>query len=162
MEGNGQESSEKRDKVKKFLPAIIVAAVVLLALLAGLGIYNTPENRLRRTLDLGNKYLEEQNYEQAALAFEQAIAIDDRCLEAYAGGVKAYLGTGDMESAREFYDRTLTMLSGLDEAFLAENMDVAVELYLAVEEIYGDDREKIVQILEDGYSVTGENPQIKD
>ena len=106
--------------------------------------------------------MEEENYEQAVIAFEEAIAIDDRCLEAYVGGLEAYLGAGDMDGAQDFYERTLEMLSGLNEDFLAENMDYAVELYLAVEKVYGDDQEKIAQILEEGYTVTGENARIKD
>ena len=86
-----QEPLELQDKKKKIRPVVVAAAVIFIALLAGISIYNTPANRLQRQLDLGNKYLEEQQYEQAALAFEQAIIIDDRCLEAYAGGVEAYL-----------------------------------------------------------------------
>ncbi len=146
---------------KKALP-FIAAAVALIALIVGIAIYNTPANRVQRQLDLGNKYLEEENYEQAALAFEEAIAIDERCIEAYIGGLEAYLGAGDIDAAQDFYDRTLEMLSSLNEDFLAENMDYAVELYLSAEEVYGDDLDKIAQVLEEGYTVTGEDARIKD
>ncbi len=149
-------------KKKKTLPFIVVAAVALTALIVGISIYNTPANRVQRQLDLGNKYLEEENYEQAALAFEEVIAIDERCMEAYVGGLEAYLGAGDMDGAQDFYDRTLAMLSGLNEDFLAENMDYAVELYLAAEKVYGEDRDKAAQVLEDAYTVTGEDARIKD
>lgn len=165
MEQTGQEDKQKslglQDKKKKAIPFIIAVAVVLFALLVGISIYNTPANRLQRQLDLGNKYLEEQQYEQAALAFEQAIVIDDRCLEAYAGGVEAYLGAGDMEEAQAFYERTLAMLSSLEADFLAENIDNAVEIYLVVDKVYGEDWEKIAEVLEEGYAITGENSQIK-
>lgn len=157
-----QEPSGLQDKKKKLIPLVVAAAVVFIALLAGVSIYNTPANRLQRQLDLGNKYLEEQQYEQAALAFEQAIVIDDRCLEAYAGGIEAYLGAGDTEGAQDFYDKALAMLSGLDADFLAENMDYAVEIYLAADKVYSDDWEKIAQVLEEGYTMTGENSKIKD
>ena len=106
--------------------------------------------------------MEEENYEQAVIAFEEAIAIDDRCIEAYEGDLEAYLGAGDMDGAQDFYDRTFTMLSGLDKDFFAENMDYAVQLYVAVEKVYGDDREKIVQVLEEAYAATGEDSGIKD
>lgn len=147
---------------KKLLPFIIAAAVILIALAVGIGIYNTPANRLQRQLDLGNKYLEEQQYEQAAIAFEEAIAIDDRCMEAYTGGIEAYLGAGDVDGAQDFYDRTLTMLSGLDTDFANANMESIVEIYLATNDVYGDDTEKIAQVLEDGYTFTGEDSRIKD
>ncbi|MCM1122677.1 MAG: hypothetical protein NC416_08840, partial [Eubacterium sp.] len=136
--------------------------MIFTALLVAVGIYNTPANRLHRQLDLGNRYLEEGQYEQAALVFEKAIAIDDRCMEAYLGGLRAYLGAGDMDDTQDFYERTLAMLAELDEDFLSENMDYAVELYLAVEEVYSGDRDRIAQVLEEGYSVTGEDARIKE
>ncbi len=157
-----QEPSESQTKKKKALPFILAAVAAILALAVGIGIYNTPENRLHRQLDLGNRYLEEQQYAQAAIAFERAIAIDDRCMEAYVGGVEAYLAAGDASGAKDFYERTLTMLSALDADSLAENMDYAVELYLAAEKVYDGDPDKIAQVLEDGYTVTGEDTRIKD
>ena len=155
-------ASADGQKKKKWLPYIIAAAAVLIALAVGIGIYNTPENRLRRQLDLGNRYLQEQKYSEAALAFEKAITIDERCIEAYVGGLEAYLGTGDAEGAKTFYDKTLAMLSGLDADYVAENRDGIVELYLSVEKVYGDDPEKVAEILEGGYKQIGEDGRLKD
>ena len=149
-------------KKKKWLPYILVAATVLIALAVGIGIYNMPENRLKRQLDLGYKYLEEEQYEAAALAFEQAITIDERCMEAYAGGLEAYLGAGDTNGARDFYDRTLDVISGLDPEFAASNRETIVGLYLSVDQVYGDDPDKMAQILVDGYTLTEEDSRIKD
>ena len=156
------ETPEPQFKNKKLFAFIITAAVIVIAMIAGIGTYNTPANRLQRQLNLGNKYLEEKNYEQAASAFEEAIAIDDRCVEAYAGGIEAYLGVGDVEVAQEFYDRTLTMMDSLDEEFLAENIDYAVEINLAVEKVYEGDRDKITQVLEEGYAKTGKMKKLKN
>ena len=88
---NCRELTGSRGKRKRVLVSLSVVAVVLAAVMVGVAIYHTPENRLRRQLDLGNRYLEEQQYEQAVLAFEQAIAIDDRCLEAYTGSVVSFV-----------------------------------------------------------------------
>ena len=162
---DNKEHSENEGKSqigKKLFPIIIAVAVILIALAVGFGIYNTPANRLQRQLDLGNKYLEEQQYEQAAIAFEEAIVIDDRCMEAYTGGIEAYLGAGNVDGAQDFYDRTLTMLSGLDTDFADANMEAIVEIYLAVGDVYAGDTEKITQVLEDGYTFTGEDSRIKD
>ncbi len=157
-----QEKLKQQAGRKKKKSIIIAASVILIALLAGIGIYNMPANRLTRQLELGYKYLEEEAYEEAAIAFEQAIAIDERCMDAYVGGVEAYLGAGDIEGAWDFYDRTLDVLSRLDEEFVAENIDSIVEIYLASDKVYGEDRDKIAQVLEEGFAVAGEEPRVKD
>ena len=98
-----QNLVERSDVPKKFSGkkwGIIGAiAVVLIALVAGIGIYNSPNNRLSRQLDLGNRYLEEQNYEQAIVEFDKAIEIDPMCVDAYLGKAEAYIGLGDLQSA---------------------------------------------------------------
>lgn len=157
----GMETTDSPKK-KKPIALIIAAVVVLIALAAGIGIYNTPANRLSRQLDLGHKYLENEQYEEAVLAFERAIAIDDRSLEAYAGALEAYLGKGDQGETEAFYDRTLTVLSGLDDEFIAQNMDYTVEIYLAADDVYENNPEKAAEVLEDGLVKTGENQEIKD
>ena len=50
-------------KYKRIIAGIIAAAVFLIALVTCIGIYNTPAGRLARQIDLGRKYLEEENYE---------------------------------------------------------------------------------------------------
>lgn len=154
--------SANGQKRKKWVPYILAAVAILIAIAVGIGIYNAPENRLRRQLDLGNRYLQEQKYAEAVLAFEKAITIDERCIAAYVGGLEAYLGKGDAEGAKTFYDKTLVMLSGLDADYIAENRDGIVELYLSVEKVYGDDPEKVAEILEDGYKQTEEDGRLKD
>lgn len=99
----GQESMEKSDAVGKLngrkLGIIGGIAVVLIALIAGISIYNMPANRLSRELDLGQRYLEEQNYEQAIVEFDKAIEINPMSVEAYLGKAAAYEGLGDYENA---------------------------------------------------------------
>lgn len=63
-----------------------------------------PANRLHRQLVLGNRYLEEQQFEEAVLAFDRAIGIDEACVEAYLGKVEAYEGLNDYEKAVEFLE----------------------------------------------------------
>lgn len=106
------QSNEKPNKeqtteqaTKKFTGKQICIAggilAVLIALIVGIGIYNTPSNRLSRQLNLGNRYLEEQNYEQAIVEFDKAIAIDPMSVEAYLGKAEAYIQMGDLPSALE-------------------------------------------------------------
>ena len=97
---NNTENNTSKIKDNKVLMGGIIAAVILvLAAGIGFGIYNSPSNRLSRQLDLGQKYLEEMDYEQAKIAFEEAIAIDPKCAEAYLGAAGAYAGLEDYEGA---------------------------------------------------------------
>lgn len=148
--------SKNTQSNKAVITIIAAAAVILIAVAVAVSVYNTPTNRLHRKVDLGNKYLEEQNYEQAAIEFEQAIEIDECCVEAYAGGIEAYLGADDIDGAKDLYDRTLTMLDGLDADTLASNVDYVVEINLAAEMVYADDRDMIARILQEGYAKTGD------
>lgn len=152
--------TEQEAEKKKVLPFIIVAAA-LIALIVGIGIYNTPANRVRRQLELGQKYLEEENYEQAIVEFNKAIAIDDRCMEAYIGGIKSYQGLDDKEGLPDIYERALDAAAKLEESELAENMETVVEIYLAADDVYSDNLEKVVQVMEDGLKLT-EDTKIKD
>lgn len=72
---------------------------ILIAPIVCISIYNTPANRLSGQLDLGNRYLEEQNYEQAIVEFDKAIATDPMNMEAYLGKSDAYIGLGNLQSA---------------------------------------------------------------
>ena len=78
-------------KYKRIIAGIIAAAVVLIASAAGIAVYNMPENRLNRQLETANKLLEDGEYEEAMLAFEEAIAIDPKSEDAVTGLADTYL-----------------------------------------------------------------------
>lgn len=85
-------------------------AVIVIALLIGIGTSYSPSGRLRKQLDLGQKYLEEMKYEEAVVAFNNAIEIDPMSVDAYLGLVEVYIRTGDFETALSYaqkgYDLT--------------------------------------------------------
>ena len=151
-----------QNKRKKVFFFIVAAAVLLIALIVGISIYSAPENRLQRQLDLGNRYLQEQNYEQAVLAFELAITIDDRCLKAYMGGIESYQHMNDAERQLALYDKALNVAKELDSDAIAENMDYLVQIYLLTQEIYGYDLEHATECLIEGYRLTVGNEQVKE
>ena len=94
-----------KDK-KKFTGAIIAGVIVMIAVTVGiLAYYNSDGVRLKRQLDLGNRYLAELNYEEATVAYEAAIAIEPMSVEAYLGLADAYLGLGDDEQALAALER---------------------------------------------------------
>ena len=83
----------------KWFAIIGILAVAVIGIIYGMAINNSPESRVSRQLELGQKYLEEQNYEQAIAAFEEVIAIDPKNVEAYLGAADAYIAIGDINMA---------------------------------------------------------------
>lgn len=161
MKDTVEEKAAAPHGKKKKTAVIAVAVVAVVAAATGLGIYNSPGNRVARLLDSGNQYMEAAGYEEAASAFEQAVAIDGSSLAAYAGGVEAYLGKGVQDEAEAFYERALSMLDGMDTESLAQDMDSAAAVYLAADRVYADNPERALEILETGYEKTGENGEIQ-
>jgi Tfp pilus assembly protein PilF len=79
----GMENKEIMSKKK-----IIIVCVTVIALIAIIFIVvnvndDKSGNDLQKLLDLGNKYIAEMDYEQAIVAFRNAIDIDPKCEDAY-------------------------------------------------------------------------------
>lgn len=147
---------------KKTIGIATGVMIIVFALMVGISAYSAaPGNKLSRQLDLGNKYLEDGEYKAAAVAFENAIAIDEKCMEAYAGGIEAYLLIGDKDVLLTFYDRALSAVSNLDAGSVGQKTDFIVEIYLASDRVYSDDWEMKIRILEEGWNIT-ENEKIKE
>lgn len=123
---------EHTDMKKNKKPMVIIGIVLVLCLVAA-GVFAMVANSAGRTLsdqlELGRKYLEEMNYEQAIVAFEAAIAIDPKCEESYLSLAEIYVAQGIED----------------------------VGVYLSGEDIYvtGENVEKAIEVLEEGYSQTG-------
>ena len=106
----------------------LLLAVLLLLSLAACGGKNTWQEQY----DLGMRYLNEGNYQEAVIAFEAAIKIDPMRPEAYLGAAEAYVGLGDTDSARKI----------LEKGYAATNDDTLKPLsYEApqIEELYSED-----------------------
>jgi len=87
--------------------AIILMALVGLVIFILAGADNT-NKKLSRQLELGNKYLNEEDYERAIAAFDEALDIDPKCAEAYLGLADAYVGLGDIDEAKNI------LINGID------------------------------------------------
>ncbi len=101
------------NKKKKHTPIIIVAILVVgvvAALLIGLVARGGGSRGLQGRLDLGNKYLDELEYERALASFEAALNIDPMNVDAYLGIVEVYIRTNEfkkaLEIAKEGYEAT--------------------------------------------------------
>ena len=92
---------------------IIIAAVVLVVIAVAVGLIaynNSPSVRLRKQLDLGNKYLAELNYEQAIAEFNKALEIVPDDAEALESLINAYLDWADELEAADDLDKALEIL----------------------------------------------------
>ena len=81
--------------MKKVISAILTA--LLLLSLAACG----AKDPWQEQYDLGMRYLNEGNYQEAVIAFEAAIEIDPKRVEAYLGAAEAYMELDQPEKAEE-------------------------------------------------------------
>lgn len=86
---------------KKIAGIGIISAIIVM--LSSVFIYASviKPQKYSEYMDLGNKYLLEENYEEAILAFEKAIKIDAKSIEARVGAAKGCLGINDIDRAVE-------------------------------------------------------------
>lgn len=87
---------------------IIIGTVLAIVLTVG-GFFGWKnlgtEARVEKKLDLAVKYLSENNYDQAILAFNDAIKIDARDVKAYQGLARTYTLEGKHSEAKSTYER---------------------------------------------------------
>lgn len=101
-------TSSKTKGFNKKLKILICSVLALLLVAAG-GFwgwqkYGT-EARAQGKLELGIKYLSENDYEKAVLAFDEAIKIDPKEVKAYQGLAKIFTLQGKYDEAKAAYER---------------------------------------------------------
>lgn len=105
---------------------IIVICFAVFALMSG---RNSSANRIEELMDLGNKYLTEQDYEQAIVTYQEVIGIDPKCEEAYHGLADAYIGMEDYEMACSILSQGIERIDSEElKAYLAEIEEVYVRI----------------------------------
>lgn len=110
---NTHEERERRcrsQRKKRFLTIVGGTIVLLLAVIIGISTFGGRERKLQEQLDLGTRYLEEMNYEEAVVAFNAALKIEPKSVDAYLGIVEVYIRTNEfdlaLETAKEGYEVT--------------------------------------------------------
>ncbi|MCR4643361.1 MAG: hypothetical protein K5697_15205 [Lachnospiraceae bacterium] len=163
-EGNkmqSEDNTEKQELRKKkrpwVIPAIAVAVVALLVV-GGVFLYrNSPEQRYKQQISLGDRYLSELDYEKAVAAFKAALEIDPAGTDAKEHLVDAYIQWGNalleqhdtalarekFEAANEFGERqeaidgiVSSYLMEAEDLYAANNYDEAIKVLVRVEKIY--------------------------
>ena len=113
---NDNENVIVKNKRRKW-PLVLIISLITIILVVALSVVISTnvqsakqEKALQEQLDLGNKYLNELDYEQAIVAYEAAIEIDPMSVDAYMGLADTYVNMEDFEKAKEVlqagYDAT--------------------------------------------------------
>ena len=98
---------------KKNIIIIILAAILVLGLgigITAIAVTNSPSFKVSQGIDLAERYLSEQNYEQAIIEYEKVLEIEPMNVDAYLGIAKAYEKSGEIDKAieilQEGYEKT--------------------------------------------------------
>ena len=104
-----------------------VLAVLILASVAVLILTNISAYRYNRLIDKGNNYLDQMQYEDGIVVFDEAIKIDPKRPDAYEGKVSIYIAKGDYESALSVINDSFEAVEGQD--YIASFTEFAVGVY---------------------------------
>lgn len=86
---------------KRVIQALIIVILIMIVAIEGVLIFfRLPAQRLSRELRLGEKYLDELQYEDAILSFTEAIRISPKSAEAYFNRGLAYEGLADEQAEK--------------------------------------------------------------
>lgn len=102
------------NKKKSIVPVIIIAVLLVFIAVVATMLLISPKIKLNKQLDLGNKYLQEEDYDQAIKAFKAAIRIDPKSEDAYIGLAKAYIKTEDYSKAKKILEEGIEELESAD------------------------------------------------
>lgn len=95
----------KKENKKYFVTAAIAIASIIVIFIAVIVKKTNNQKRFDEQMNLGNRYLSEENYEAAVIAFNKAIEIDPRNVESYSKAAQAYIGMGDYEGAIQILEK---------------------------------------------------------
>lgn len=129
----------------------LLAVCLCAALLAGCG----GAGRWKEQYDLGMRYLSEENYQEAILAFTEAIGVDPNQAELYIRRAGAYVYSG------ETADNLAAALADYEAAKELDSADP--DLWLGLADVYIRQGEliKALETLEQGLEATGGNEEIQ-
>lgn len=122
----------KMQERKKLMIAGVAIALIIVVLALIFVNSGSDRRKLNGLLDLGDKYLAELSYEDAILVFDEAIAIDPKCAQAYLGKAQAQYALGRYEEA------VITLQEGI------EQVDDSTELEAFLQQILNEISERTV------------------
>ncbi|MEG1106582.1 MAG: FN3 associated domain-containing protein [Eubacterium sp.] len=94
------ENNKGTNKQKRMV--IIISVVLVFIIIASTAFMFYQRNmKLIKTLELGQKYLDEEKYEEAILNYEKSISIDDKMVQAYEGKAEGHIGLKEYDVAEK-------------------------------------------------------------
>ncbi len=111
-------------KKRNYILAGVAGAVVIVAVIVLACRQVARSNEVKSSIEMGDRYLSEMDYEQAVVAYEAAIDIDPKNVEANLGLAEAYEGRQMYAYAEAVYQNML------------ENDDTQAEIYEKLASLY--------------------------
>ena len=147
-----QTTNITKKKNRKILIIGLIGIVVVVAL-AAVFIYvsGSKDRKLKDTLQLAENYLNELDYEKAITAYEDAINIDSKCVDAYIGIADIYVAmSNEAESSNDYETAIKNCDSGLETLNRALNQenDDSEKITVKINEIITK-RESLQKILDE-------------
>lgn len=114
----------------------VLCLLLAAALLLGTSACSNTKKDWQEQYDLGMRYLEDGDYEEAILAFSAAIEIDSSRPEAYMGRAEAYIAVNEPEKALKDYKKAQKLAKNEDDEDLTDELeDLIEELEEIIEEM---------------------------
>ncbi len=126
MNKKEQEINVAKKKNRKTLVVGIIAIIVIFALaVVFISVSGSKDRKLKETLHLAEQYLNELDYEKAIAAYEDAINIDPKCIDAYIGIADIYVAMSDEAESNSDYENAIKNCnSGLENLNRALNLEL--------------------------------------
>lgn len=160
---NAKSSTENKKSKKIYIILGIIAGAIVLGAVTYLILSQMKTAEINKSLELGEKFLEEGKYEEAILAFDDVIAIDDKNVSAYEGKGATYFGMDNyteaeaqLETAKSinFTDNGKVLMA--DIYLKTDRKEQGISLVEEVVKNQPDDTKTVIQII-DLYSQINEN-----
>lgn len=103
----------------------LIGIFLIAAMVVGCG--KSTEQQIAEQMELGRKYLAETNYEEAIIAFNQAIELEPKMFEAYMGIAQSYEGLNEYGEISGILDEGLQNIGR--EALSEENIEQLADIY---------------------------------
>lgn len=122
-----REARKRKVRRQKIILAVSVGVIVAAGIAAV--IFSTPALKLSRSLAKGSRYTEQEDYEGAQDAYEQALKIDTASVEAYRGMADNYVAQDKIQEAKQilYTGWEKTQDGGLLHYYCVELYNEAVE-----------------------------------
>ena len=118
-------AKSKQNKSKVFIAAGVVILMIA-ACIAGFFMFRAHQKTtFDKSLKLGEKYMSEGKYEEAAAQFEKAVKLDDSNLKAMEGLAEAYSQSGNEKKAKAAYKKIYTRTK--DEKYKVKGDNVGAD-----------------------------------